>query len=236
MRLKFVTVMAAIAALSFAAAGSAAAQPVGRGPAQVSGTRLATALLSPSTFWYGAVSTGSINSGPKLQSSRAKEHVPSLSCSGFENGNVYVADFGDTAAAGQSYANQYWESTYPDTIILGYEEALQFASASAAATLYNQAYAKYSACHTFSEGSQGQIHVQTLSVAKTTVSRDRAFVVHVRDLETGLTINLYGNTLYVLAGTNVYIFFNRSGDNDEPSPSLMSKLMKRAQALYPRGK
>jgi hypothetical protein len=236
MKFRLVITVAAIAALSLAAAGTAQARPLKHAkPAQVTGTRLATALLPLSDFWTGTVSGGGINSGSKLQSTKIIDHVPRMTCTNFENGEVYLSDFGDTAAAGLQFTNSNWYATYPDTVIVGYEEVLQFANTASAMTLYNQAYARYAACHTFTE-NQGKLYEQTLSVTRTTVSGDRAFVTHVRELENGLVVTLYRNSLYVLAGTDVYIFFNRSGNNDEPSPGLMGKMIQRVQALYPHGK
>lgn len=235
MKFKIVTVVVATAALSFAAAGSAAAQPLGHSksaPPQVTGLQLATGLLPLSDIGDDFMFAAALNSGDKLQSTHAKEHVPSLSCADFETG-IFISDFGDTAGAAEKYTNPDWISTYPDTILQGYEEVLQFAATTAATTLYNQAYAKYVACPAY---VQGAVQVNTLSVSKTTVSGDQAFAVNERYTKNGFTYTLYSNTLYVVAGTNVYILFDLSGTNDEPSPTLMHDLILRVQALYPHRK
>ncbi len=77
------------AALSFAAAGPAGAQPLRHSdnhksaPPQVTGSRLQSALLPPSAFGPDFTFSASLNAGGKLQTTRAKYHVPSMSCSAF---------------------------------------------------------------------------------------------------------------------------------------------------------
>jgi hypothetical protein len=241
MKFKVVTVIAATAALSFTAVGPAAAQPLGlksARPPQVSGVRLQQAMLPPSAFGAGFTFSEALNSGAKLQSSRAKDHVPSMSCGAFE-GKVYISAFGDTAGADVRYSNPDAAPDYPNTIFLGDEYVLQFATTAAATTFYNQARAKYAACVTLIEPFAGTFTatVDTLSVTKTTIGGDHAFLVIQHVSVPGFFEKpLYLIYLYLVAGTNVYGLSDASGTNDEPSPALMSKLIHQVQALYPHHK
>jgi len=245
MRFKIGAVVAAVAVLSFTAMGSAAAQPLGPAkqhksarPPQITGVQLQQAMLPPSAFGAGFTFSEALNSGAKLQSSRAKNHVPSMSCGAFE-GRVYISAFGDTAGADERYSNPAAASAYPNTIFLGDEYVLQFATAATAATFYSQARAKYAACQSLTEPFFGNFtaSVDTLSVAKTTVGGNQAFLVTQHVSVPGFFQKpLYLLYLYVVAGTNVYGLSDVSGTNDEPSPALMKDLIHRVQALYPHRK
>lgn len=236
MKFRLVTVVAAAAALSFAAAGSAAAQPLGHKPApapQVSGSRLQAALLPPSAFGSGFTGAAHFDTGPKLATTHATKHIPSMSCSYFD-GHVFFAFLGDTAGAALQYTNPGWFASYPDSIVTGYEDVLQFATAASATAIFDQARAKHAACKTFTEPTFiGTAAVSAISVTNTRVSGDRAFVVTEFLTFPGRpTKPVYSNTLYVVAGTNVYSLGDLTGVNDEPSPALMRTLIHRIQALY----
>jgi hypothetical protein len=237
MKFRLVTVVAAAAALSLAAAGSAAAQPPGHKPVpppQVSGSKLQAALLPAAAFGPGFTRTAHSDTGPKLDSTHATKHIPSLSCSYFES-HGFFGFLGDTAGALSLYTNPDARATYPDSVAGGYEDVLQFATAASATAIYNQARAKYVACRSFTEPAFGvTASVSTVSVANTKVSGYRAFVVTESASLSGFFIRpLYFNVLYVVAGTNVYSLWDYSGTNDEPFPALMRTLIHRIQALYP---
>ncbi len=237
MKLKIVTVVATAAALSFTAGGSAAADPLGHEtvrPAQVNGSQLQAAMLPPSAFGGDLAFLSSLNTGRKLLSTRAKDYPPGMSCSAFE-GKVNISVFGNTAGAVERYRNPNPRSIHLDAIYGGQEYVLQFAAAATAAKFYNQAWAKYSACVSLAESLMiGKATVDTLSVRRTTISGDRAFLV-----TQGVTVPrhrqrpLYLLYLYVVAGTNVYSLSDLGGTNDEPSVTLMGDLIHRVQALYP---
>ena len=239
MKFKIVTAVVATAALSFAAAGSAAARPLGpktARPAQVNGSQLQTAILPPSAIGDGLAFLSSLNSGGKLRSTRAKDNPPSMNCADFES-KVNISVFGDTAGAFEKYRNPNSRSLYLGNIYGGEEYVLQFAAAATAARFYDQAWAKYRACLSFTESLMvGKATVDTLSVTKTTVSGDRAFLV-----TQGVTLAGHSNHrralyllyLYVVAGTNVYSLSDISETNAEPSITLMGDLIHRVQALYP---
>jgi hypothetical protein len=240
MKIKIAAVLAAVAALTFTAAGSAAAQPLvsanqreaAHSP-QVNGLRLASAMLPVSAFGDDVAFNQAFNSGSKLQTTRIKDHVPSMSCKNFE-GYIYISKFGDTAGAWVNYDNSDWVSQYPDAFVYGDEYVLQFATDAAAATFYGQARAKFVACKSFTEpiGSLAGT-VNDVSVTNTKVSGNKAFVVTQSVVLAGYpNLRFYYNWLIVLAGTEVYHFSDLAGNNDEPSTTLMTKLIHRVQALY----
>ena len=246
MKLTTAAVAAAIAALSLAAAGTAAAQPSGHlspaksAPPQVTGSRLQTGLLPASAFGAGFTVKNTLNTGGKLLSStQVTLRVPTASCSTFE-GEIYVRGFGNTAGALDLYANPD-ASAFP-AVMYGLQDVLQFATASAAATFFAQAYARYGACLSFSEPNPtdtspggGTFQISTLAVSKTTVGGDQAFTVtQTIALSETPGHTKYIDLLYVVDGTNVYSMWQEGGTNDEPSPALTSQLIRSIQALYPR--
>jgi len=240
MKFRIVAVVAATAALSFAAAGSASAQPFEpagqHGPAQVTGSQLKTAVLPASAFGSDFTFSQSADSGSKLKSTRAKYHVPAMSCFDFEHG-VYISKFGDTAGVVTQYTNPHWIPEYPNTIVAVDEMVLQFATAATASTFYSQVRAKYAGCPSGAEPFF-EAPADTLSVTKTTVNGDQAFlVIQDADVSPGIVrYALYALYLYVVAGTNVYDVSEFSGTNDEPSVPLVIDLIHRVQALYPHHK
>ena len=167
--------------------------------------------------------------------------VPTASCSTFE-GEIYVSGFGNTAGAVDLYVNADASGQSPDAIIDGFQDVIQFATASAAATFFGRAQAKYAACPSFSEPNPtdtspggGTFQISALAVLKTAVSGDQAFTVtQAIALSETPGHTKYIDVLYVVAGTNVYSMWQESGTNDEPSPTLMGQLIRKIAALYPR--
>jgi hypothetical protein len=244
MKFRTVVVTAAVAALSFAAAGSAAAQTLGpslqrmpASPPQVTGSTLLRGLLSPSAFGAGFTFGASLNSGGKLLSTHADKHVSGMSCNGFQ-GTQWVSGFGNTAGVAEEYKNPNW-SPRSLGIYYGFEDVLQFATTAAAATYFNQADAKYSSCREFTEPNPGDTRpgggtydVNTLGISKTTVRGDRGFAATQQiALSEAPGITLYIDVLYVVAGGNVYSLWDVNSSNDEPSTADMSSLIHRIQAL-----
>jgi hypothetical protein len=245
--------VAAVAALSLgglsvATAGLAAAQPLGhpkkhkpKPPPQIAGSRLKSALLPASAFGDGFTGASAVNTGGRLLSSHARHHIPSMSCSDFEDFG-YLGGFGDTAGAlADDYNASPWGS-YPNTVLYGIQWVNQFATPQAAATFFNQAIAKYRACSSFTEPNPGDtspgggtLQVTNMSMSKTTVSGNHGFTLTQQSaLSEAPGFSFYDNLLVVVSGTNVYQFWDLSGTNDEPSPALMAKFIKQAQRLYPR--
>jgi hypothetical protein len=256
MKLKIAAVAVAASALSLAAGatgaasaavGPAAAQLPGPGSPhksaapQISGSRLQTGLLPAAAFGVGFTVGTTLNTGSALVPTRVVLNVPTSSCSTFE-GKIYVSGFGNTAGALGEYVNPNAASQRPEAIIQGFQDVVQFAAASAAATFFTAARAKYGACQSFSEPNPtdtnpggGTFQISTLGVSKTTVGGDQAFSVTqaiAQSERPGAT--QYVDVLYVVAGTDVYSMWQQSGTNDEPSPTLMGQLIRKIQALYPR--
>lgn len=240
-----ITGAASLAALSLCAAGAIALY--GAGPvsaltsagAQVPGTVLQTALLPASDFGAGfsPVVSGAPNSGSRVLTPGPGLNPAILDCSDFES-QVYLDAFGQTAGALASFTNPAWQIGNPD-IWDGQESVFQFASGQAAATFYQRAYARYQGCQplTVPQPSDtsiggGALDLATMSITKTTVAGYPAFeqVQFAARSETpGWTF--FRNTLTVIAGPDVYQMFDYSGTDDEPSPALMSQLIRQVQQL-----
>jgi hypothetical protein len=248
MKFKIVAVAAATAALAggVAMAGSAAAQPAARASQlksatpQISGSRLQTGLLPASAFGTGFTLGTTLNTGSTLRSAPAAQNVPTSSCSTFE-GKIYVSGFGNTAGALAKYVNPNAAMQRPEAIIQGFQDVIQFATASAATRFFTAARAKYAACQSFSEPNPtdtnpggGTFQISTLGVSKSTISGNAAFAVTQQiALSETPGVTEFVDVLYAVAGTDVYSMWQQSGTNDEPSPTLMGKLITKIQALYP---
>jgi hypothetical protein len=247
MKFRAAAVTVATVALSLAAAGSAAAQPLGHAsqheyasPPQLNGLQLRAALLPASAFGSNFTYLSGINSGAKLQTTHASRPVPGQSCEVYEN-DEYVSFLGDTAGAENQYMNTAWRASWPFAVYAVAQDVVQFATTAQAATYYGQAHAKYAQCLSFSVPNPGDdlpgggtIVVSDVSVSKTTVAGHQAFAateLWAPSEATGRTARV--NVLFVLAGTNVYNLFESSGTNDQPSAALMGDLIHRVQALYP---
>jgi len=238
--------LAAVGAGAVAVAGSAVAQPSARDSQlktavpQISGARLQTGLLPASAFGAGFTLSTTLNTGSSLLSNPTAPNVPAMSCSTFE-GKIYVSGFGNSAGALAKYVNPNAAMQRPEAIIQGFQDVIQFATASAATTFFTAARAKYTACQSFSEPNPtdtnpggGTFQISTLGMSKTTVSGDAAFSVtqQIALSETpGATE--FVDVLYAVAGTDVYSMWQQSGTNDEPSPTVMGNLIKKIQGLYP---
>jgi hypothetical protein len=236
-KFKLIAVISAATALGLGLAGSAAASPLSHKPApQVTGVRLKAALLPASAFGDGFTVTQRLNSGNKLWSTRVRIKPSSLSCADFEL-YIHVAGFGNTAGAMDSVDDPNPDFTnYPSVVLGGDQAVLQFKTASAAASFYNQAYARYKQCTALTEpdpadNSQFDLTVQSLST--TTIGKNKAFQVNqLLDIAVLPALSFYANTTVVLAGTNVYTIDDLNGTNDTISASLLGNLINRVQALY----
>jgi hypothetical protein len=245
-------IAAAAAALGLAAAGgvavagSAVAQPAGPASAasskapQVTGTRLQTGLLVATAFGTDFTLGTALNTGSGLLTTPATLTATTTACSTFE-GKIYVSGFGNSAGALAEYVNPNAAMERPEAIIEGYQDVIQFATASAATAFFTQARAKYTACQSFSEPNPtdtnpggGTFQISTLGVAKTTVGTDAAFSVTQQiALSEKPGATEFVDELYAVDGTDVYSMWQQSGTNDEPSPVLMASLIKKVQGLYP---
>ena len=237
-KFKVIAVISAATALGLGLAGSAAASPLSHKPApQVTGARLQAALLPASAFGDGFTVTQRLNSGNKLWSTRVNIKPSSLSCAGFELYR-YVAGFGNTAGAMDSVGNPNPDFTnYPSIVLSGDQAVLQFKTASAAASFYNLAYARYQQCTAFTEpdpADSTQLELTLRSLSTTTIGKNKAFQVNqLVDITALPALSFYLNTAVVLSGANVYTIDDLNGTNDPVSVSLLGKLINRVQALYP---
>jgi PknH-like extracellular domain len=238
--------LAAAGAVAVAAAGSALAQPsahdsaLSSKPPQISGSRLQTGLLPASSFGTGFTLGTTLNTGSSLMANPTMPNVPAMSCGTFE-GKIYVSGFGNSAGALNQYANPNAATERPEAIIQGFQDVIQFATASAATTFFTAARTKYTTCQSFSEPNPtdtnpggGTFQINVLAVSKTTVSGAVAFSVTQQiALSEKPGATEFIDVLYVVAGTDVYSMWQQSGTNDEPSPTLMGSLIKKIQGLYP---
>ena len=246
MKFRTVMVAAAAAALSFGAVSSAAAQTLGHASPhraaarQITGSRLAKGLLPTSAFGGNYTRAGSVqNSGGKLASTRIRYTPASLSCGSFVNTN-YTSGWGNTAGADVIYLNPDWFTNWPFSLYSVTQEALQFATTHAASTFFNQAYAKYAACHSFtvpnptdSTPGGGSWNVSNGSAKRVSVGGRQAFWASEQWDPSETTLDLqYAEVLFVVSGTNVYYLWEDSGTTDEPSTSIMGSLIHRVQRLY----
>ena len=238
MKLKAIAVMAAAAALSLAMAGSALASPLSaksKPAPQVTGTRLQSALLPSSAFGAGFTVTGHLNTGIKLWSTKTRLKPSSLSCRNFAM-FIYVGGFGNTAGAVDGVNNPNPDfANYPNIVVAGDQAVLQFKTTQAAASFYNQAYAKYKQCSAFTETLDNlQLELTTSSLSTTTtINKNKAFqLIQYADVAALPVASEYLSTAFVLSGTNVYTIDDVSGTNDPISASLLRTFINRVQALY----
>jgi hypothetical protein len=238
-KFKAFAVIVAGTALSAGMAGSALASPASHAAepaAQVTGSRLQSALLPASAFGDGFTVAQRLNTGKKLWSAKARIKPSSLSCQNFEN-YIFVGGFGDTAGATAGISNPKPDlADYPSVVLAGDETVLQFKTAKAAASFYSQAYTRYKQCSAFTDNDPVvnlQLELTTQSLSGTTINKDKAFqIIQYVDIAALPVANFYENTAVVLSGTNVYTIDNLNGTNDPISASLLGKLVKRVQALY----
>ena len=207
---------------------------------QISGSRLQTGLLPASAVGTGFTLGTTLNTGSGLLTTPATLNSTATSCSTFE-GKIYVSGFGNSAGALDKYVNPNAAMQRPEAIIQGFQDVIQFATASAATTFFTAARAKYTTCQSFSEPNPtdtnpggGTFQISTLGVSKTTAGGNAAFSVTQQiALSESPGATEFIDVLYAVAGTDVYSMWQQNGTNDEPSPTLMGNLIKKIQGLYP---
>src|SRR5579862_8892616 len=150
MKFKAIAVMTAATALSLGLAVPALAAPnSAKAAPQVTGSRLASALLPSSAFGSGFTTLNRHNSGSSLHSTQVLVRPSNVSCVNFAT-YTYLIGYGNTAGALDSFLNSNPDfTTYPDVITGADQRVIQFASAGAAQTFYNRAYARYKQCSAF---------------------------------------------------------------------------------------
>ena len=214
--------------------------PAGAAPSrtpQLNGDLLLYALVPDSAFGPSYSSEGVHSTGRKLVTARARYHVPSMSCATFEN-YTRVGEYGDTAGAWDEFYNPDWLSEWP-TVVSAVQSVNQFPSDNAAMSFYRQELAKYQACGSFTQPDPGNrspgggdLEIAATQVAKTLIGRNLAFqVTQSLTISSDARVIFFLNNLIVVSGTDVYQFWDLSGTNDEPWPSLMAKLIRNVQQL-----
>ncbi len=209
-----------------------------RGPVQVNGNKLKSALLPASSFGSDHQVVRSASSGRWLLHQKARDHVPTMSCGTFED--VAMGPFGQTASAFSIVNNQNPFADYPDTDFFFWQSVYQFSSAKAAATFFNQEQAKYVKCADFtmsipadSVPGSGSMEVTNQSMAKSKVGKYHSFEVGQIGAPSeapGDTIQL--NTTITIEGTDVFAIESFSGTNDTVSANLMLNLINRVKKLH----
>ncbi len=199
-------------------------------PVQLTGTQLASRLLSPSFFpsGYKIVKSGTYNSGRHLEHSPVKHHLAAFSCKTFIIKGLPRTGYGETATAG-SIVNKIGVGAYAQTVF-------QFATSAQATTFYRQFYAFTARCRTVTASFHGTVRLTTQSLKKTHLGRLPAFLAKQTLFATGFpaTIN---DTLYTVSGRDVY-FIDAAGNKHAPSkPGLstaVQHLVARVVHLGPR--
>jgi len=238
-KLKAIAVIATTAALSLGMAASAAASPLSakaKPAPQVTGTRLQSALLPASAFGSGFTVTDRLNTGKKELSTRTRFKPSNLSCQKFEE-YIYAGGFGNTAGALDAINNPNPAFADYPSLVLGADQAvMQFKTAQAATTFYNEAYTRYKQCSDFTEsfpGDSTQLELTNESLSKTTIGKNKAFqLTQYADITALPEFSFYSNTAVVLSGTNVYTVDDVDGTNDPIPASLLGNFVKRVGALY----
>jgi hypothetical protein len=237
LKFKAIAVTAAAAALSLGMAGSALASPAGakaKPAAQVTGTKLQSALLPAPAFGSGFTVFNHLNTGRKLLPARAVIKPSSLSCQTFAT-FIFIGGYGNTAGAVEGVQNPNPNfADFPNIVLAGDQAVLQFKTAQAATSFYNQAYAKFKKCGAFTETQDGlTLELTTASLSTTTIHKNKAFqLIQRADIAELPVASDYQSTAFVLSGTNVYSIDDVSGTDDPISAPLLSKFISRVQALY----
>ena len=214
-----------------------AAHASSRPPVQVTGNKLQSALLPALSFGSDHQVVKSASSGKWLLHQKARDHVPTMSCGGFED--VAMGPFGQTASAFSIVNNQNPFADYPNTDFFFWQSVYQFSSAKAAATFFNQEQAKYAKCADFtmtipadSVPGSGSMEVTNQSMAKTKVGKYQSFEagqIGAPSEAPGDTNQL--NTTITVEGTGVFAIESFSGTNDTVSANLMLNLINRVKKL-----
>jgi|SRR5579859_3228677 len=240
MKARTVATAVATLLLSLTGVGNAVALPAARhGVPQVNGAQLRSALLPPSGFGDGFVMNSTLDTGRRLLHQRTVDFPHRMSCADFET-SVIVSGWGNTAGADSEVDNQNWTSQYPTTVAFVDQEVFQFGNDDAAVSFLKQAQAKYRSCTSFTTPNPGDtipgggtLTFNLDSIGWTSVSGARAFyaIQNYAPTEFPGAYTLYVDVLWAVSGPDVYRFWEISGINDVPSPT-MTQLLHRVQGLY----
>lgn len=226
---------AAAALAGLAAAGLLLAPAAQASPSvQVSGNQLKSAFLPASDFGSGFKSAGAIGSGGSLLHRAAQGNISSMNCGSFE-GLIGVGSFGETA-----FAVRFILPPNANSDRYYFQSVAQFASTSAAASYYSQAYGKYAKCTAFTETlpansgfGGGSVRFALHSIAGTSIGGHQAF----RVAESGAYSKLPGvslllNTFVAVAGTDIFYFVSGGLKSNLVPTSLMREQISRVLKLH----
>jgi hypothetical protein len=202
-------------------------------PAQVTGKKLKTGLLAPTSFQPGYSTLFASNSGGSLEHSTTF-HVPSMKCPDFWLLAGHVKGLGETAFASESAASK---SGTASVLEIFEQSVYQLASNHAATTLDNQIGARYKSCKTtsFSDGNGGTfketVHAR---VAERVGGHPSLLLTEYQADSKTPGPPLVTEALWTLDGTDIYMVDSELISVHAPKPtlsSLMLKLIKRVRAL-----
>ena len=207
-----------------------------RGPVQVTGKQLKSALLPASDFLPGYAAAGELDSGHALQHGSVYK-LPSMSCRNFwpALAVTYIAPgFGETAYAADEVDSK---SDTVSVFELFEQEVDQFASTHAASSFFSQLSAKYRSCPSFSESDTrgGTLRWKVRSRSTQHVGGHPA--LQLVENQTDSTVSgppLVIDVLWTTDGTDVYMVSSELLSVSSAQPTLSSltlKLISRVRSL-----
>jgi|HubBroStandDraft_1064217.scaffolds.fasta_scaffold08464_6 hypothetical protein len=211
-----------------------AAMASSRGPVQVTGKQLRSALLPGSDFVSGYGVLAGSDSGGKLEHS-AMFNLSSLPCNAFWPDIGVVEGFGDTAFAFDAIA--YKSGSLPSVIEIFEQTVYQFASTRAASSWFAALNAEYRSCPKVTVRDP-----HGLTFRWTVLSRSKQHVGDHQALQLSENVSNLKvpgppqktDVLWTLDGTDVYMINTTLVSTSSPRPtqsSLTLKLIARVGAL-----
>jgi len=205
-----------------------------KGPVQVTGKQLKSALLPTADFEAGYGVIDSATSGGKLEHG-AIFHLSSMSCKVFWPAVGLTRGFGETAFATDLIGVK--QGTIPSVFELFSQAVYQFASTRTASTFLSQLNAKYRSCRsvTASDTKGGTLRWTARSESKQRVGGHQALLV-VENLSDSKVPGTPEVTylLWTVNGADIYLISTQPLTLSKPQPaqsSLTLKLIARVTKL-----
>ncbi|WP_034265885.1 sensor domain-containing protein [Actinospica robiniae] len=202
------------------AGGAAVTTPAAAPTSHLTGTQLASTLLTASEIGSGFASNQSsaVNSGGSLTTAAAKYKPESLSCTDLME-DVGRPGYGESAMAYDELSN----GSSGDELD---ESVYQFASASEANVVFTSLQAKWNSCASFTVTTSVTGKVTIAPISAPSGLGDMAFADTLKVTLPSTTMN--GSMVYVLKGADVYCVSPANILGETPSlsaKSLMTQLM-----------